>query len=155
LYGLHTEQELEERFGVDRKHFVLDPIYWRTTQGESMADIELRLRLFFEEIAATSTVENVIVVAHSRVMWTLRMWFEHLSEEQIVARSDKSDGFSITNGHILQYRRSDGSAVYDQVRSIDPRERKIGDEEWTEIVPKRFSSQDLAKQIEAFPRLFE
>jgi broad specificity phosphatase PhoE len=155
LYGLHTDQQLDERFGIDRKYFLLDPIYWRTTQGESMADIELRLRLFFEEIAATSTVENVIVVAHSRVMWTLRMWFEHLSEEQIVARSNKSDGFSITNGHILQYRRKEDSVVYEQVRSIDPCERIAGDDAWIDIVPKRFSNLDLARQVEAFSRLFE
>jgi hypothetical protein len=83
------------------------------------------------------------------------MWFEYLGEEQIVARSNKSDGFSITNGHVLQYRRKEDSVVYEQVRSIDPCERIAGDDAWIDIVPKSFSNQDLAKQVEVFPRLFE
>jgi hypothetical protein len=55
----------------------------------------------------------------------------------------------------LQYRRKEDSVVYEQVRSIDPCERIAGDDAWIDIVPKSFSNQDLAKQVEVFPRLFE
>jgi broad specificity phosphatase PhoE len=74
---------------------------YRPPGGESWADICLRLRSFYADVARELADDRVLVVAHDAVIQLTRVVVEGLSEDEILALSDAV----YDNGALTAYER--------------------------------------------------
>ncbi len=134
-----------------------NPIYYRPPQGESMIDVTVRLRTFFDEESIEED-DRVIIVTHARVMWALRMIFEHLHDDEFEGRGsgrgDAKHPLHIYNAHILQYERRVSQPRFSHVRSIVPGQPELS-RGWQRIRHRTYTNVELLHWAERVPRLFE
>lgn len=128
----------------------IDALYWRPPAGESIADVRLRVRNFFDTLHRECESMSVIVVTHGEFMSAARAGLEYLSDEEWVRR-DVDSAYKLHNCHILHYTRRDrgsgGPGKYmSWTRSVCA--SKEIDSGWTPIQRKRFSNEELLDQIE-------
>lgn len=79
--------------------------FYRPLGGESWADICLRLRSLYADVARDLAGERVLVVAHDAVIQLTRVVVEGLSEEEILAVSEGAYG----NGALTAYEQDSGN----------------------------------------------
>jgi probable phosphoglycerate mutase len=83
----------------------LGKLYHRPPGGESWADICLRLRGFYADVARDLPEERVLVVAHDAVIHLTRVVVEGLDEEEAVRISDETP---YGNAALTAYEREAG-----------------------------------------------
>lgn len=128
--------------------------------GESIAQLTVRLRSLFDSLHRECYDKRVIVVCHGEVMWGLRFMLERMSTSQWVAleASDKP-GVGIFNCQVLHYTRRDPktgelSPHLDWVRSECPSNPENAGIGWQKIVRQRFTDEELTTHVEKVPHLF-
>jgi len=152
--------EDQQRLSMDsvRVHDT-DPFYWIPPNGESIAQVAVRLRTILSTLHRECFDKRVVIVCHGDVMWAFRFILERMSVDQWSAlnQSDAPTD-TINNCQILHYtRRSpvDGSLSerLDWLRSVDPMasEKLVG---WQTIERRRFTNQDLLEMARQTPLLF-
>lgn len=130
----------------------IDALYWRPPAGESIADVRLRVRSFFDTMHRECEGQTVIVVTHGEFMSAARASLEYMSDSDWVA-ADSDRAFKIHNTHIYHYSRRDPETgeigkYTNWRRSVCPL-RDNTDSGWTRIVRKRFSNEELLEQVNA------
>lgn len=128
----------------------IDALYWRPPGGESIADVRLRVRNFFDTLHRECAGQRVVVVTHGELMWAARAEIEYMTDEQWV-RSDKDSSQKIHNAQVLEYSRTDpASGVTGKYlgwqRTVCPWKDQTASE-WTAIVRKRFTNEELLEQV--------
>ena len=127
---------------------------WRPECGESISDVELRVREMLATMARELSGRRVVCVTHEDVMWTFRYRLEKLTiGEWLEFQEDEKH--DIVNGGILHYTRErpDGSIDdrFHRVRRIDP--TRPNEAAWTLIERPLLSSAELLAEVDQTPPL--
>lgn len=159
LDGLSWEAR-EERIERDAHARLKDPFYWVPPNGESIAQLTVRLRVLLDTLHRECSDMRVIVVCHGEVMWALRFMIERMSVGTWIAleHSDES-GVKIYNCQILHYTRRDpeSGALKPHLawmRSLCPCQPTNDGPGWQKIERETFSNQELLSQAQESPHLF-
>lgn len=142
-------KEFQKIFPHNALRKEIDALYWRPPGGESIADVRLRVRSFFDTLHRECAEAKVIVVTHGEFMWAMRAELEYLTDEQWIA-ADKDPGQKIYNTQILHYSRLNpnkgkNSHYLGWVRSVCS--WKNIDSGWKPINRKRYSNKELLQQV--------
>ena len=90
---------------------------YRPPQGESFADIEVRLGSFLDDLNRDHDGERVVVVAHDAVVLMMRAVIEKLDWDQILAVEAESG--NVRNASISRFDGTSGTLVLDRYNSVD------------------------------------
>lgn len=128
----------------------IDALYWRPPAGESIADVRLRVRSFFDTLHRECELQSVIVVTHGEFMSAARAALEYMSDEDWI-HADDNPAFKIENTHIYHYSRRDpvtkeAGKYLTWRRDVCP--YKSMDSGWTEITRNGYSNDELLEQVE-------
>ncbi|HEY2003516.1 MAG TPA: histidine phosphatase family protein [Candidatus Saccharimonadia bacterium] len=153
----HEERLTRYRDSMERKQ--TDPFSWIPPNGESMAQLTLRLDRLFGTLDRECSSMNVLVVCHGEVMWGYRYLIERMTLEryaQLDASTVPHD--RIHNCQIIQYTRRDPwthelSGRLDWMRSVCPWQPNLSPNEWTRIDRARYTEADLRAIVDKYPRL--
>jgi NAD+ kinase len=153
------ESERYERFAEELAARRQDPCYWRPPEGESLADVYVRIRLVLAKMGECSPDGTCILVTHEDVMWAARLLLEGVSQEQwraLLLSEDPCD--KLHNGQVLHYSRRDPdtgrcSDSFQWVRSVCPWDPTRSPNAWQHIRPSRFSNKELLATVEGIERL--
>lgn len=127
-----------------------DALYWRPPGGESIADVRMRVRAFFDTMHRECDGMTVIVVTHGEFMSGARGALEYLSDERWV-EFDCDKSMKIHNCHIYHYSRRD--PVTGEIGKYLSWRRAIcpsmahSDTGWEKIVRTRFSNEELLDRV--------
>lgn len=128
----------------------IDALYWRPPAGESIADVRLRVRNFFDTLHRECESQSIIVVTHGEFMSAARAALEYMSDEEWVSH-ERDENWRIHNTHIYHYSRRNPKTgevgkYSSWVRRICP--WKTGsDTGWINISRKRFTNKELLDQV--------
>jgi NAD+ kinase len=137
-----------------------DSFYWIPPNGESIAQVTVRLRRMFDTWHRECKKMRVIVVCHGEIMWALRFMIEQMSIERWEElEASEAPGVKIFNCQILHYTRRDPasgmvSEHIDWMRSINARTPENSGQGWEQIDRCRMSDEDLRLAVEKFSPLF-
>jgi len=153
------ESERYELFAKELAARRQDPCYWRPPEGESLADVYVRITLVLDKVRECSPDGACILVTHEDVMWAARFLLEGLTQEQwraLLLSDNPCD--KLHNGQVLQYSRRDPSTgrcsgSFEWVRSVCPWDPARSTNEWRPIPPRIFSNEELLATVETIERL--
>ena len=136
----------------------IDALYWRPPSGESIADVRLRVRSFFDTLHRECEGQRVIVVTHGEFMSAAQASLEYFTDKRWVeVDGDKEQ--KILNTHVFHYSRENPkTGVVDNyiswVRKVCPL-IETANSDWEPIDRRRFSNEELLAQVGDFPHIFE
>lgn len=160
LDGLSWE-EREERAEELMRFRDTDPFYWIAPNGESIAQVVIRLRSLFDTLHRECADKRVVVVCHGEVMWALRFMIERMSVSRYMElEGSKAPGVKIYNCQVLHYTRRNPvtgelSAHIDWMKSDCPQQPDNSGEGWEEIIRPRFSNDELLANVDLVPHIFD
>ena len=150
---MRSIKSMEEEFSHIRKGEEREAYLVRYPDGESLADLELRGRLFNMTLEREAVNEDAIVFGHSEVFEVFLVYYLSLSLEEFVRRL-KSDNphDKMHNGQIIHLTREmDGSdeltPYFNRFRSICPWDLSLSSNAWIPIEKKKYSNHDLLNLI--------
>ena len=155
-----SEEERETRFGEALKLRDIEPFFWRAPNGESFADLCLRIDRILHTLHRECSDKRVVLVCHGEVMWAFRVLLERMSQERFKELHDSQNPADrIYNCDILHYsRRNPHNGQLEKhanwmrhIRPTDPTASVVVD--WTEIKRPRYSNEELLSNLEQYPRL--
>ena len=135
----------------------MDALYWRPPGGESIGDVRMRVRTFFDTLHRECEGLSVIVVTHGEVMSAVRAALEYLSDETWLDL-DEDKSRKICNTHIYHYTRRDPETG--EVGKYLSRRRAVCpymslDTGWNMIERKRFSNDELLERVNVVEPIVE
>lgn len=153
------ESERYELFAAELAARREDPCYWRPPEGESLAEVCLRVERVLNRLGRECPGGSCILSTHEDVMWAARFVVERMTQEQwreLLLSDDPCD--KIHNGQVVQYTRRDPmtgrlSDRLEWVRSVCPWDPARSRGEWHHIQPPSFSNEDLLATVAAVERL--
>ncbi|HEV2058829.1 MAG TPA: histidine phosphatase family protein [Solirubrobacteraceae bacterium] len=153
------ESERYERFAAELAARREDPCYWRPPEGESLAEVCLRVERVLNRLTRECPGGSCVVVTHEDVMWATRFVVERMTQEQwreLLLSDDPCD--KIHNGQVLHYTRRDPvtgrcAEGLSWVRSACPWDPARGREKWRRIDPPKFTNDELLADVAAVARL--
>jgi len=153
------ESERYERFSAELAARREDPCYWRPPEGESLADVCLRIERVLRTLERDCPGGSCVLATHEDVMWAARFLVERLTQEQwreLLLSDDPCD--KIHNGQVLHYTRRDPatgecSGGFEWVRSSCPWAPARARSGWCRIKPPSFSNEDLLSALATTERL--
>ena len=152
------ESERYELFAAELEARREDPCYWRPPEGESLAEVCLRVERVLVRISRDCPGGSCILSTHEDVMWAARFVLEGMTQEQwrqLLLSDDPCD--KIHNGQVFHYSRRDpvtGECAEHLcwVRSACPWDPPRANEQWRRIEPRIFSNDDLLETVATVPR---
>lgn len=137
------------------------PFYSRPPQGESIADVCLRIQQFLDMLYNICfTEDRVIIVSHGDTMWAFRKLLEHFGQTEWKKLHDSKDPrVRINNGQILHYSRANPKngtlkPELSWVKSICPTNPDWSRPKWKKIIRPLLSNEELLESVKKYPRLF-
>lgn len=153
------ESERFEQFAAELATRREDPCYWRPPDGESLADVCLRVEWVLGRLRRECAGQSCVLVTHEDVMWAARFVLERLTQEgwRDALLSDDPRA-KIHNGQVLHYTRRDPEtgelALRMQwVRSVCPWDPARSTGHWQRIQPRGLSNDELLDSVAAVERL--
>lgn len=147
--------EREERFAQSMKEREIEPLYWTPPNGESLADVGLRVDRLFQTLHRECENKDVVVVCHGEVMWMIRARLERMTQEKFhELDSSKDEKDKIHNCQILWYSRVNPENEIDirpyvsWMKSVCPWDESKSSNVWNLIPRQRFSNEELLKRVE-------
>lgn len=137
-----------------------DPFYWIPPNGESIAELTLRLRPLLGTFARECSDKRVVVVCHGEVMWGWRFLLERMSVDGWTEQQrSKQPGAKMHNCQVLHYSRRDPvsgelSDHLDWMRSVSPADASNDGPGWQQIRRPRYSNKELLAIAQGAPPLF-
>lgn len=151
--GLDKPQ-VNERYRRSSELKTRNKFLWRPECGESISDVELRVREMLATMARELSGRRVICVTHEDVMWTFRYRLEKLTIPEWLDFQEK-DEHDIVNGGIIHFTREREDGTLDdrfhRLRRIDP--TRPGDATWKLITRPLLTSAALLDEVEKVPPL--
>lgn len=137
------------------------PFLFRPPQGESLADLCLRVKPILDALEKDSDIENVIIVCHARVMRTSKIIFEEMSIQTANEYLSTSEEWGrVPNCSIIQYTKEnpfvanqDLSKNFDWVRIIRPAGGGEFQDPFVYIDRKKYSNDELLLEINKMRQL--
>lgn len=146
--------ERRGKFAENLRRKDAEPFYWIPTGGESMPTLCLRLEKILDTLHRECEGRNVLLVVHGEVMWAFRYLLERLTYSEIMKLEHSADPHDkIHNCQIIHYTRRNpfsGEIVpyLSWVRSICPTDLTLSSDEWRGVVRKKFSNEELLREVE-------
>ena len=148
-------KEREERFQDAMEERRIDPFYWTPPNGESMAELCLRIDRVIHTLHRECEGKNVIIVCHGEVMWAFRVRMERMSQETFQMLDKSKKPFDrIHNCQVIHYTRmnprvtGESPAPYlNWMRSICPWDPVLSRNRWQTISRTRYSNTDLLDRV--------
>lgn len=163
LDSLH-EDERREKFATELDRQDIEPFFWKPPNGESLAEVCLRVDRILNTLARECSDKRVIIVCHGEVMWAFRIRLEQMSQirfkELYLANRLRQDEVRIKNCQILHYmRRYPASASlsrhYEHFQAIRPAEEQVIEFPVASIKRPRYSNEELHKIVGTFSQLLQ
>lgn len=151
------DDERAEKFGEALKMRLIEPFFWRPPNGESFAELCLRLDRVLQTIHRECNEKRVIIVCHGEVMRAFRVLLERMPQQrfkELYLSKAKEDG--VFNCEVLHYTRRDPEtgAVAEHanwLRRTRATESPIWDTGWEKIERPRYSNDELLEIVEESP----
>ena len=151
--GLDKPQ-VKQRYPRSSELKTRNKFLWRPECGESISDVELRVREMLATMARELSGRRVICVTHEDVMWTFRYRLEKLTIPRWLDFQE-NDEHDIVNGGIIHFTREREDGTLDdrfhRLRRIDP--TRPGDAKWEVITRPLLTSAALLEEVEKVPLL--
>lgn len=148
------EDERKERFGTELRVRNNEPFFWKAPNGESLADMCLRLDRVLDTLHRECSNKRVLMVCHGEVMWGLRMRIERIPQKRFRDLLFSQDSYDrIYNCQIMHYTRRDPDDGTEHpyvgwMRMIRPVESKPWVSDWQRIERPTYSNEELLDSID-------
>ena len=142
-----------------RRERASTPFFWRPLNGESMADVCMRVRDFHETLHRETSGARVIVVCHGELMEAFRTTIERLTPQEYAAWTGSKDPFErINNGQVFHFSRRDPatgelSPHLSHWRSVSTSDLSLCDPSWRQLRRPVLTNAELLALAELEPRL--
>lgn len=104
LVGFAERDELD----ASRRERAAAPMYWRPLNGESIADVTVRIRDIIETLHRETSEKKVLIVRHGEVIESFRVVLERMTDQQYADwTNNKVPEDRIHNGQVLHFTRRD------------------------------------------------
>ena len=156
-------EERDKSFSDAMEKREIDSFYWTPPNGESLAQLCLRIDRVFQTLHRECSGKNVLIVCHGEVMWAARVILERLSQPRFhELDKSKNPKDRMHNCQVLHYTRidpdrSDGTLgpYLNRMRSICPWDMKRSRNEWQQIVRPSYSNQQLMELVDKHPPIVQ
>lgn len=151
------ENEREEKFGDALKRRVAEPFFWRPPNGETFADLCLRVDRVLHTLHRECQDKRVIIVCHGEVMRAFQIRIERMSQTRFRELTfSKEPEEKIYNCQIIHYsRREKGvgklTPHIEWVRTIRPTTEPVVVSEWLRIERPKYSNETLLDIVSHTP----
>lgn len=167
LLDVMSQEERWEHYSSELARKEIDGFFWSPPNGESMAQLCLRIDRVLDTLHRECSDKKVVIVCHGEVMWGFRVRLERMPQS-IWRRIESSyhPHDQMHNCQILHYTRTNphvrdgtiptGGAValyYQWFRSICPWDVSRSSNEWQLIRRPTYSNQDLLWEVNTVKRL--
>ncbi len=143
------ENERQKRFSEALKMREVEPFFWRPPNGESFAQLCLRVDRMLNTLHRECGDKRVVIVCHGEVMWAFRVRLERMSQVRFrELHLSKKQEDRIHNCQILHYTRRDPVTEnldkhYNYFQIIRPTQSPVVTFPWQRITRPRYTSEDL------------
>lgn len=141
-----TFKECKEQFADSIAFRERDPFYWTSPNGESMAQLCLRVDRILDTLHRECEGKKVIIVGHGEVMWAFMVRLERMTQQRFIELDQsKNPHDRIHNCQILHYSRvnpdtQEISPYLSWKRSICPWDPSLSSNDWQQIYRTRYSN---------------
>jgi len=156
-----TYKEKQERFSASLHERKKDPFFWIPPNGESLAQVCVRVDRVIQTLHRECEGKNVLVVCHGEIMWAFRVLLERMTQERFgeLEMSDNPHD-NIHNCQILHYTRVDPISkeihpYLDWMTSVCPWDLALSSNEPQEIKREGFTNEKLRQLVERDSRFDE
>jgi len=158
FFSFYLEGEDFLNYKENKKDSELHPFLYRPPQGESMADLCIRIQLFLNKmVQEEDDRENVIIVCHAYVMKAFRIILEGMSPKKIddfLKAENFGDWGFIPNCSIIHYKthnpyvlRKDLSYGFEWMRMIRPAGGGILEDDFSIVKKQSFNNYHLLEEV--------
>jgi NAD+ kinase len=158
LFEIMSEDDKKQKHPEAYRQYKLDPFYWTPPNGESIAQLCLRIDRVLQTLHRECSDKRVLIVGHGLVMWAFAVRIERLTPTQFLEKSQAGDpAHQIRNCQIVHYSRcnpedSGLSDRVDWVRSVCPWDGEELGGRWRTISRPSFTNEQLLEAAEMAPR---
>lgn len=155
--------ERDEKFADVMAWRKRDVFYSRPRGGESHADLCLRVDRVLDTLHRECSDKKVIVVAHSEVIWAMRIRLERMNQKTYeyiwndMPKDEFEKYYKNYNGQVIHYTRRDERGrvhpCFVRVRSVAPSELGKTPGDWREIKRMSFTNNELQSIADEVKRL--
>lgn len=155
------ENEREEKFGAALKRREVEPFFWRPPNGESFAQLCLRVDRVLHTLHRECSDKRVIMVCHGEVIRAFQVRIERMSQtrfKELIFSKNSED--RIHNCQVLHYTRRNPETgklgpFANWVRAVRPTDDPIWSSGWRLIERPRYSNEELLKVVSLTPAMLE
>lgn len=155
------DSERAGKFGDALRMRKIEPFFWRPPNGESFAELCLRLDRVLQTLHREDSEKRVIIVCHGEVMRCFRVLLERMPQQrfkELYLSKEKEDG--VYNCEVLHYTRRDPetgaiAAHANWMRRVRPNDSPIWNTGWQKIERPRYSNSDLIEITSQSPALLD
>ena len=158
---IYSENERRKKFSAELRRREVEPFFWRPPNGESFAQLCLRVDRVLDTLHRTASKKPKLLVCHGEVIRAFQVRIERLSQARFkeLIFSKKSED-RIHNCQVVHYTRRDPDSkkifpYAGWVRWIRPTDTPITTSGWREIVRPRYSNADLLEMANRIPIMVE
>ncbi len=155
-----SQEEKLERFAEAVERREIDGFYWRPPNGESMADLCLRVDRVINTLHRECSDKGVLIVCHVEVIQAFQVRLERMPQATFSRLEQSTDPRDrIHNGQVLHYtRRAPHTgkvfAHLDWKRSVCPWDTTLSRNVWEPVERPKATNAELLEEIRRTPRLF-
>lgn len=155
------EHERNEKFKDALEMRLIEPFFWRPPNGESFAELCLRLDRVLHTLHRECGDKRVVIVCHGEVMRAFRVLLERMSQQrfkELYTSKAKEDG--VFNCEIIHYtrRNPETNEVEDHanwLRRIRTNESPVWNTGWQKIERPKYSNEALLEIVGETPSILK
>jgi NAD+ kinase len=154
-----SERERHEKFGAAMHRRKVEPFFWRPPNGESFAQLCLRVDRVLHTLHRECGDKRVVIVCHGEVKQAFRVRLERMSQVKFkeVIFSDKRED-RIYNCQVTHYTRRNPesgelSKYANWVRSVQPTDNPVWTSGWRKIERPKYSNEELLEVVSRVPAM--
>lgn len=141
--------------GTDQAKFHdSQPFLFRPPQGESIADVTMRIKIVLDTMARECQDQDVIIVCHGHIIRTFRIMLERMSLAQSNEYLNTEEEWGrVPNGAIVHYTRKNPfegmpkiSPHLDWTRIIRPAGGGELEDPFRKVIRKKYSNEELLEE---------
>ena len=154
-----SQEERRRRYSDDLRLREIDNFFWSPPNGESMAQVCLRIDRVWHTLHRECSDMRVIMICHADLMWGFRVRLERMPQSRYrILDESKDPKDHIHNCHILHYTRRDPATGFlhphlDWLRSICPWDITLSSNLWEHIERKKYANEELAQEVAKHHRM--
>ncbi|PIQ91371.1 MAG: hypothetical protein COV70_04005 [Parcubacteria group bacterium CG11_big_fil_rev_8_21_14_0_20_39_22] len=158
---LCPDDERSEKYGKAMRMRNTEPFFWKPPNGESFAELCLRLDRVLFTLHRECSEMKVVIVCHGEVMRAFRVLIERMSQQKFkqIHNSKKTEN-RVNNCEILHYSRRNPqtgeiSTHTDWMKQSRPANYPFWTTGWKKIYRPKYSNDDLMEIVKMSPSVLE